>query len=126
MEVLGGRTASLGNRPVTYPEPRVRPAAEPCSSMRAQELPTSLLPCVPCLLVEVLHSMEASWCCSACLVLTCVWVCALQTREELLQFPVMPQGHLNYAATWFTLAAAIAVSALVAMRRRRLPQQPCS
>jgi hypothetical protein len=26
MEVLGGRTASLGNRPVTYPEPRVRPA----------------------------------------------------------------------------------------------------
>lgn len=51
-------------------------------------------------------------------------LCALQTREELLQFPVMPQGHLNYAATWFTLAGAITVSALVAMRRRRLPQQP--
>ena len=51
----------------------------------------------------------------------CAW---LQTREELLQFPVMPQGHLNYAATWFTLSSAIAVSALVAMRRRRLPQPP--
>jgi len=36
----------------------------------------------------------------------------------------MPQGHLNYAATWFTLSGCIAAAALVAMRRRRLPTAP--
>ena len=48
--------------------------------------------------------------------------CPMQTREELLRFPVMPQGHLNYAATWFTLSGCIAAAALVAMRRPRAPR----
>ena len=47
---------------------------------------------------------------------------AAQAREELLLFPLMPEGHLNYAATWLTLSACIGTAALVAMRKqRRLP-----
>ena len=32
--------------------------------------------------------------------------------EDLLEFPVMPRDHLNYAATWLTLSAAVGVMAL--------------
>jgi len=56
MEVLGGRTTSLGNARVTYPEPRVRPpvapfattlaqgSAEPCCWRSAAMLPHKLQP----------------------------------------------------------------------------------
>lgn len=63
MEVLGGRTASMGSAPATYPAPK--------------------------------------------------------SREDLLRFPIMPQGHLNYAATWLTMSGCIAVAAALAMRRRK-------
>jgi len=65
MEILGGRTSSLGNAPPSYPAPR--------------------------------------------------------TREELLRFPVMPEGHLNYAATWLTLSLFIGAAGVMAMRKRRRP-----
>lgn len=42
MEVLGGRTTSLGNARVTYPEPRVRPSCSPFATPLAQ---ASVEPC---------------------------------------------------------------------------------
>lgn len=38
--------------------------------------------------------------------------------EDLLEFPVMPRDHLNYAATWLTLSAAVGVMALRFLRGR--------
>lgn len=44
---------------------------------------------------------------------------APKSREDLLRFPVMPQGHLNYAVTWLAMSGCIAVAALLAMRGRK-------
>ena len=38
--------------------------------------------------------------------------------EDLLEFPVMPRDHLNYAATWLTLSAAVGAMALRFLRGR--------
>ncbi len=48
----------------------------------------------------------------------------MQAKEDILRFPIMPQGHLNYALTWYTLSGFIAAAALVAMRRGRKPLSP--
>ena len=42
-----------------------------------------------------------------------------QSKEELLQFSIMPDGHRNYALTWFTMSAAMLGLALHAMRASR-------
>lgn len=49
---------------------------------------------------------------------------APKSREDLLRFPVMPQGHLNYAVTWLAMSGCIAVAALLAMRghKQRVPK----
>lgn len=48
-----------------------------------------------------------------------------QSKEELLQFSIMPDGHRNYALTWFTMAAAMIGLALHAMRAsRHVPRGP--
>ena len=48
-----------------------------------------------------------------------------QSKEELLQFSIMPDGHRNYALTWFTMGAAMMGLALHAMRAGpRAPRGP--
>ena len=39
------------------------------------------------------------------------------TKEELMRFPVSPEQHLGYAATWFALSAATGALAVVRIRR---------
>lgn len=48
----------------------------------------------------------------------------VQSKEELLEFSVMPEGHRNYAVTWFTMAAFMLGLGLRAMRQnRRAPRK---
>ena len=41
--------------------------------------------------------------------------------EDLLEFPVMPRDHLNYAATWLTLSAAVGAMAFRFLSTSRAP-----
>jgi surfeit locus 1 family protein len=40
--------------------------------------------------------------------------------EDVLEFGTTPQGHMNYAATWFSLSAATAFMAIKAIRQGRI------
>eukprot|EP00959_Pyramimonas_sp_CCMP1952_P353904 7414831-Pyramimonas_sp.AAC.2 len=44
--------------------------------------------------------------------------------SALLSFPVMPQNHLNYAATWYTLSLAVAVMCFQLFTRRTRTRRP--
>lgn len=48
----------------------------------------------------------------------------MQSKAELLEFSVMPDGHRNYAITWFTMAAFMLGLGVRAMRQnRRAPRK---
>jgi len=61
--------------------------------------------------------------CWLCRVMECVTVScgASQSKNELLEFSVMPDGHRNYAITWFTMSAFMLGLALHAMKLNRKP-----
>lgn len=133
MDILGGRTASVGAAASpSYPSPRVmtppnclKHCSGIASSVSASDvliiylvsgdvkergLRTYVLPQGPCMRTVLMWNWEVNA------------EGATQAREELVLFPLMPEGHLNYAATWLTLSACIGTAGLMAMRKqRRLP-----